>query len=97
MQEAIIKDLNLQTILESNNGAVKAAVNRVEKELQVLRGAINYSVEEIIELIQEDPRFIEKMKDSVLKSSTFKKKVLQEFLDFLEKQHAAETVRLKLS
>lgn len=80
-------DITIQAVLESNEEAVKIAVNRVEKELQVLRGAINYSVEEIVELIQEDPRFIEKMKDSVLRNSTFKKRVLQELLNFLAKKH----------
>ena len=80
-------NITIQSVLESNEGTIRTAVNRVEKELQVLRGAINYSVEEIIELIEEDPRFIEKMKDSALKSSTFKKKVLQEFLDYLEKKN----------
>ena len=94
MQETSTKDINIQIILEGNATGVRAAVNRVEKELQVLRGAINYSVDEIIELIQEDPRFIEKMKDSVLKSSTFKKKVLQEFLNFLETKHVAATVKI---
>ena len=86
-------NMTIQSILESNEGAVRTAIIRVEKELQALRGAINYSVEEIIELIQEDPRFIEKMKDSALKNSMFKKKVLQEFLNYLEKKHVKEDVK----
>lgn len=80
-------DVSIQAVLQGNEEAVKSAVTRVEKELHVLRGAINYSVEEIVELIQEDPRFIEKMKDSVLRSTTFKRRVLQELLNFLVKKH----------
>ena len=89
MQELTYKeDISIQDLLEKNEDGVRNAVKRVEKELQVLKGEINYSVEEIVELIREDPRFIEKMKDSALRSETFKKKVLQELLQFLEEKNS---------
>lgn len=78
--------INIQTILANNAPSLKIAINRVEQELQVLKTAINYSVDEVVDLIKEDPRFAEKLKDSALKSPAFKKRVLQELLDFLQKR-----------
>lgn len=88
MQKDREQHMSIQSILQQDGGLIKDAIDRVEKELQILKSAITYSVDEIVGLIQEDPRFIEKMKDSALKSPAFKKAVFQELLNFLEQKYA---------
>ena len=87
MQRDKTQRTNIQSILRQDGGLIKKAIDRVEKELQILKSAITYSVDEIVELIEEDPRFIEKMKESALKSPAFKRAVFSELLNFLEQKY----------